>query len=690
LDVERCFSAAGQDSGASQSRSMMKDWMQYLTKLSPTVDFSAVTRALTSLHVDFPRSLPELRNMIPSISISVTQPPQLTTQQPATLKPEDDANSDRPKSLAGDFRNAEPTAVKTVSPANGKSQPDAVQRRLKIQDYGQASRREQQDFAGAMASIQESVETFHRPRAEDQQSEALSVVKSSDQLPSRSVTPDKTATSSITSYIPDAVISTFNTMTTSISQQFSAMLPTSGETAQPASKGSSDSQDIKSASVQKREPVEAAKLKSGTIRRQLVARGSIERQTRGLVLCLRDAKSPVSQLVRLEDLCRHILAYPDCIGIAIKCKALSCLLRLRESHDSAVAERAWEGLALIGYVDPVKGRGIRALCLDGGGTKGLVSISIMKKLEEISQRPIHELFDYVCGVSTGSLIGIMAAVYRVPVSEMEEIYKEFSVQMFERNRLLGAGKLFMSHAYYDTDLWEQILRENIGVKTLLETTRDPKCPKFSAVSTLVNVPRVQNFLFRNYNLPMTRQSHYIGSVNQHVWEAIRASSAAPGYYEECQLGDWVHQDGGLLTNNPTAIAIHECRLLWPSTPLQCVVSIGTGKFEPTSGPEPATKTSLKLKVAKIVESATDTEAVHTVLHDLLPASAYFRFNPYMSEEFMLDEIRTDKWEQMRNDTEMYCRKNALQIERAVEQLLQPKPAYARAVDWLRLKVDKVG
>jgi len=90
--------------------------------------------------------------------------------------------------------------------------------------------------------------------------------------------------------------------------------------------------------------------------------------------------------------------------------------------------------------------------------RGLVTISIMRRLEELSQCRIYELFDYVCGVSTGSLIGAMAAIFRVPVAEMEEIYKEFSVQMFERNRLVGAGKLFTAHAYYDTDLWERILR----------------------------------------------------------------------------------------------------------------------------------------------------------------------------------------------------------------------------------------
>jgi hypothetical protein len=84
----------------------------------------------------------------------------------------------------------------------------------------------------------------------------------------------------------------------------------------------------------------------------------------------------------------------------------------------------------------------------------------------------------------------------------------------------------------------------------------------------------------------------------------------------------------------------------------------------------------------------DHLAVHTVLLDLLPASSYFRFNPYMSEDFLLDEIRAAKWDQMKQDTEMYCRKNEQQLECAVRRLVQPKPIHNKAIDWLRLQRDK--
>lgn len=66
------------------------------------------------------------------------------------------------------------------------------------------------------------------------------------------------------------------------------------------------------------------------------------------------------------------------------------------------------------------------------------------------------------------------------------------------------------------------------------------------------------------------------------------------------------QDGGLLINNPTALAIHECQCLWPDTPLECVVSLGTGRFEST-GKSNAAYTSLKTKLTNVISSATDTE-----------------------------------------------------------------------------------
>lgn len=48
---------------------------------------------------------------------------------------------------------------------------------------------------------------------------------------------------------------------------------------------------------------------------------------------------------------------------------MPCLLRLRQARDLSLQAAVRESLALVGYTDPVKGRGIRVLTIDGGGTR---------------------------------------------------------------------------------------------------------------------------------------------------------------------------------------------------------------------------------------------------------------------------------------------------------------------------------
>ena len=81
------------------------------------------------------------------------------------------------------------------------------------------------------------------------------------------------------------------------------------------------------------------------------------------------------------------------------------------------------------------------------------------------------------------------------------------------------------------------------------------------------------------------------------------------------------QDGGILTNNPCAVAVHESKHIWGhDVPLQCVVSLGTGLYrkerrlldfvEDSSLPKKkssGSNLSLRDKLTKIIGSATYTE-----------------------------------------------------------------------------------
>ncbi|KAG2460033.1 PLPL8 phospholipase, partial [Polypterus senegalus] len=246
-------------------------------------------------------------------------------------------------------------------------------------------------------------------------------------------------------------------------------------------------------------------------------------------------------------------------------KIIPCLLRLRQNADESLQAAVREALSLVGYADPVKGNGIRVLSIDGGGTRGLVALQTLYKLEELTGKPVYQLFDYICGVSTGTL-SITGVV---------------------------SGKL-----------------------------------------------------------------HFKDGVTQ--------------------------QDGGLLINNPSALALHECKCLWPDTPVQCLISLGTGRYE-SLGQNNVTYTSLKTKLTNVISSATDTEEVHTMLDALLLPDTYFRFNPVMNEDIPLDENRKEKLNQLQMDGIRYLERNENKLKKAAKILMKEKTTSQKVADWIKLK-----
>lgn len=65
--------------------------------------------------------------------------------------------------------------------------------------------------------------------------------------------------------------------------------------------------------------------------------------------------------------------------------------------------------------------------------------------------------------------------------------------------------------------------------------------QLSVISTIVNQNKAWPYVFRNYCIPHQRQSQYMGEHKAALWQAVRASSAAPGYFDEYHLDGLVHQ-----------------------------------------------------------------------------------------------------------------------------------------------------
>lgn len=69
-----------------------------------------------------------------------------------------------------------------------------------------------------------------------------------------------------------------------------------------------------------------------------------------------------------------------------------------------------------------------------------------------------------------------------------------------------------------------------------------------------------------------------------MWQAARATSAAPTYFEPAKLSSessddyFALVDGGVCANNPAMCAYAEARSIWPEEADLLVVSLGTGQL----------------------------------------------------------------------------------------------------------------
>ena len=102
--------------------------------------------------------------------------------------------------------------------------------------------------------------------------------------------------------------------------------------------------------------------------------------------------------------------------------------------------------------------GIRILAIDGGGMRGIIGVQMLKNLEKETGKEIHELFDFIVGVSTGAIIASFLGFHKKSMKEVEEIYKEIGSKIFTQSQIDGTIGYIRSHSFYNTKMYEEILK----------------------------------------------------------------------------------------------------------------------------------------------------------------------------------------------------------------------------------------
>ena len=206
----------------------------------------------------------------------------------------------------------------------------------------------------------------------------------------------------------------------------------------------------------------------------------------------------------------------------------------------------------------------RILALDGGGIRGLFTLQILKRIEQIfrdhRQRPdlvLADEFDLFAGTSTGAIIAT-GLCWGMSVDEVEQLYLVHGRRMFTRS-----SWLFRWRAKYRSEmlasLFQQVFCEDAEAKVpaLLGTAKLRKLLLVVMRNASTRSPwPVTNNPAAKYNdasLPGC-------NLNIPLWQLLRASTAAPTFFapERIELGDqdFLFVDGAITPfNNPGSRAI---------------------------------------------------------------------------------------------------------------------------------------
>ncbi|KAL1841262.1 hypothetical protein VTJ49DRAFT_7264 [Mycothermus thermophilus] len=294
---------------------------------------------------------------------------------------------------------------------------------------------------------------------------------------------------------------------------------------------------------------------------------------------------------------------------------------------------------------------VNLLSLDGGGVRGVSSLLILhaimteiKKAQNLDVLPKPcEYFHLIAGTSTGGLIAIMLGRLRMSTKEALDAYDEFAARIFcKENR----KKYRLSDKYFATPL-KEIVQGIVKDRGLGELMWDPEQPeKGKAMVCVMPLQNVGNArVIRTF--PGDEGIDDQWDRNILIWEAARATTAAPTFFKPQVIGGEAYVDGALGANNPVDYLLREAIQEFGSwRRLGCVVSIGTGTREVGLSDGPLEQRRAFMVAGKIMRlvrvmkaTLTDSETEHQRLSARLGSSpgAYFRFNvPQAAEKIALD------------------------------------------------------
>jgi len=184
------------------------------------------------------------------------------------------------------------------------------------------------------------------------------------------------------------------------------------------------------------------------------------------------------------------------------------------------------------------------ISLDGGGIRGILTVQLLKKIEEIAGLRIGQFCDMVAGTSTGAIIAGLIASGKSAV-EIEGLYKQLVSKVFLKRDFLA--NRFANPPSYDKKNYRAALKATLNDVTLAEVCSQNNIDIFITSKDLTDNEETFFTCFNNNGIKGTYQNALLRIV-------MEATMSAPTYFSPLER----FIDGGVTTyNNPALAALME-------------------------------------------------------------------------------------------------------------------------------------
>ena len=213
----------------------------------------------------------------------------------------------------------------------------------------------------------------------------------------------------------------------------------------------------------------------------------------------------------------------------------------------------------------------QALCLTGGGYRGLFTARALQVIEEHIKGPVGRRFDLTCGASIGGIVAL-AVAFEVPMSRVVEVFEQDGAAIFPPHEppssKVGRGWDLWRHSHrprYSTAPLREAIAKLIDKDATLHDAKHAVC------IPAVNVTQGRPQVFKTRHKAEWTRDWKFKAV-----DVALATSAAPTFFELAEVGGNLYADGGLFANAPDLLALHEAEYFFgvPSEAVR-ILSVGT-------------------------------------------------------------------------------------------------------------------